>query len=689
MKADIEKLFLDSLINSLPDNIYFKDTESRFLMVNRALAKRFNLTDPAQALGRTDFDFFEEEHSRLAREDELVVMRTGNPIVGKEEHETTLEGSSQWVLTTKLPLYDTDGQLIGTFGVSRDVTDIKLAQQALLESEAELRRHQDKLEEEVRKRTEELSIAHDRMKKEVQDRRVAEQSLRISEERYRRLLQVNPTYIYNVTIKKKQPVQTEHGPGCALVTGYSPEEYITNPNLWIVMVHPEDRDLVRKFITEDLTQRNHQNQIEHRIFHKDGRLRWVRNTVVHHYDDQGELARYDGLVEDITARKYADQRQRENERLRAISIMAEGVVSNYTRAVENITAHASAIMGQVPADSLLHNEASAILNDAESTAALNHRLSAIARAYSQEEARLTQIDIRSVVNAALEPLSRTFSGQNLEIKTFIPADIPSVCANADQLLDSLTIMLSNAAEAMPGGGTITITASSKNILRSSHRWNQTARGGKYVILRITDTGIGMDRDTARKVFDSFFSTKKSGAFGLGLAMAQAAAKSWGGWVRVRSSPGQGSVFRLFIPTSVQTGAVIVTPKPAVTLRGRTVLIVDDKMEMAELISHALASEGMNVLVARTDLEAVDLFADNIDRISLSIIDMVLGEAEWHRTISQIYKLKPESHVIIMSGFSRDFARLHLPVGAWSFIQKPFEPSDLVDMANDIISRDVS
>ena len=690
MKADIEKLFLDSLINSLPDNIYFKDRESRFLMINRALAERFGLKDPSEALGKTDADFFDSEHARNARYDELQVMQTGKPIIGKEEHETTHSGLSKWVLTTKLPLHDTDGQLIGTFGVSRDVTEIKIAQQALLESEAQLRQHQDQLEAEVKRRTEELSSANERMEMEIQERKNAEKSLRISEERYRRLLQVNPTYIYTVTIKNKKPVKTEHGPGCVVVTGYMPEEYEANPNLWIIMVHPEDRELVKKFVTEDLTQRDHQNQIEHRIIHKDGRLHWVRNTIVHHYDDDGELTRYDGLVEDITARKYADDRQRENERLSALSTMANGVVSNYSRIVETISKHASSILQQAGSDSTIHSDAEAIMNAAEATSELNQRLKAVANTYSHQEQAASPAPVRlgRVVAKARKPLKKMLRRTGIAVRAKIPSQIPNVNINEDQLLDVLNIMLVNAYEAMPNGGTITVSASTKLILRSSHRWNQTARGGRYLILRVSDTGTGMDKETVNQVFDSFFSTKRQGSFGLGLAMAQAAVKSWGGWIRVRSRPNEGATFRVFIPVYSEKAPQGERPKADVTLRGKTALVIDDNEQHAAQISAILQADGMSVLTAHNDTAAMHTYASNIDRISLCVLDMLLGDGDWGKTLSQLYKLKPESNVIVISGFSRDFVRANLPVGAWSFLQKPVEASSLLQLAAECIAQNV-
>jgi PAS domain S-box-containing protein len=140
-----EQNLLKALMDNIPDYIYFKDIESRFVRISKAHSKAFSLSDPAQAIGKSDFDFFTEEHARPAYETELEIMKTGRPLVNLEEKETWPDGRVTWVSTTKVPLCDITGQIIGTFGISRDITERKLAEETLNHERSLLRTLMDNI----------------------------------------------------------------------------------------------------------------------------------------------------------------------------------------------------------------------------------------------------------------------------------------------------------------------------------------------------------------------------------------------------------------------------------------------------------------------------------------------------------------------------------------------------------------
>jgi len=161
---------LHAFLEHVPDGVYFKDRESRFVRISRSLARRFGLSAPAEAIGKRDSDVFRPEHAQQALADEQMIIRTGEPIVEKEEKETWPDGHETWVLTTKLPLTDDKGVIIGTMGISRDITDRKRIEQ-------ELHEHRLHLEELVAKRTAELQRAKELLERDVAARKLAEEEV--------------------------------------------------------------------------------------------------------------------------------------------------------------------------------------------------------------------------------------------------------------------------------------------------------------------------------------------------------------------------------------------------------------------------------------------------------------------------------------------------------------------------------
>ncbi len=170
---------LHILLNSIPDRVYFKDERSRFLRISRAMGEFFKLDKPEEAIGRSDFDFFTDEHANQAYADEQRILQTGQPLIGLVEKETLPGGGFRWVTTTKMPVRDRQGKVIGTFGISRDITELKLA-------EEELRRAKDELERRVEERTAQWREANSALEREVRERKHAAEELRKKAEELQR-----------------------------------------------------------------------------------------------------------------------------------------------------------------------------------------------------------------------------------------------------------------------------------------------------------------------------------------------------------------------------------------------------------------------------------------------------------------------------------------------------------------------
>ncbi len=277
-----ERHLLRTLMDHVPDPIYFKDTESRFTRINKAQADHCGFADPTQGIGRTDFDVFSHEHAQRAMADEQRVMRTGQPIIGQEEKETWPDGRISWVITSKMPLRNSEGRIVGTFGISRDITRRKLAEEALRESE----------------------------------------------ERHRIISKLTSDYVYSVRFDQPPPAADAPVEDLLRFTGYT-TEWVTEPFERVTgytveemtarggifkLLHPDDVligvGMCRKFLAGERCEG------EYRIITKAGQVRWLRDFCQPVWDlIQQRTVRVFGGVQDITQRKIAEEALRESEAL--------------------------------------------------------------------------------------------------------------------------------------------------------------------------------------------------------------------------------------------------------------------------------------------------------------------------------------------------------------------------------------
>ena len=260
----IRELYLSAIIENQPGLLWLKDLNSRFLAVNIKFANACGLDNPGLLIGKTDLDVWPQELAARYIADDVMVIKSGKPYMVEEPISD--RGIINWFETYKAPIIDKQGKVIGTTGYSREITKRKKAEQTLQESEA----------------------------------------------RYKRLLDSVIDYVYSVEINNGRPVRTVHGPGCKAVTGYSPEDYQADANLWYNMIHSDDRAAVVAYASDVIAGRA-MPFMEHRIINRDGSIRWVRNTTVPHYDDQHQMVSYDSVIVDITQRKRAEEALRESE----------------------------------------------------------------------------------------------------------------------------------------------------------------------------------------------------------------------------------------------------------------------------------------------------------------------------------------------------------------------------------------
>ncbi|MDI6775169.1 MAG: response regulator [Verrucomicrobiota bacterium] len=373
------------------------------------------------------------------------------------------------------------------------------------------------------------------------------------------------------------------------------------------------------------------------------------------------------VIQDVGAAAARDRIVLDRKMINAIGNLAGSMARDFGNYLGVISGHASDVADNLIPQTHAHKEALNILAACNNACDLTKRLLHLARASeAKDPSQTTEVDLAEIVGDAVSITSGAPSQAHVSFNIRHLDRMQVVRAEPSLLLDCLINLFQNAKEAMPQGGTIAIEVS-----------ETTGNGRRFLALRVSDTGFGIPREHLGRVFDPFFSTKKSSvALGLGLTLTKNAVEFWGGRVKVRSRPGRGATFTLLLPQARSKALKGAAPVPAGT---ETLLFADDNPETLAECVLALENEGYRVFAARNGDECVALHHQHSAGIHLSIVDAVMPGRSGKDVLQEILKQDPTAAVVVTSGFSRDYVRGALQVGAWSFIQKPFDAPQLLSL----------
>ncbi|NQT94044.1 MAG: response regulator, partial [Lentisphaerae bacterium] len=390
------------------------------------------------------------------------------------------------------------------------------------------------------------------------------------------------------------------------------------------------------------------------------------------------------MIRDVTEEKQWQEALRENERIETIRILARGVAHNFNNIIGVIQGYAVSMADNLLPETRPHEYAKRIADAARHAFHLTERLTSVAEVTEGSlRANVKTVPLREVVADAVDLVEHAFADKGIRVEVSGADGMPNVRADRSQLFDAIMSVMINASEAMPNGGTVMIDHVERRIARP--RVNPTADGGFFVGLRIRDSGEGMSRDLIRKVFDPFFTTKEDpSAFGLGLTMARTMLVGMGGWIDVRSRQGRGTLVRFYMPKVVEVGET--KNDMAEHREAGTILFADDDETACKDVTRELEKLGYAVLTASNGEEAAALSAEHADDIKLTVIDMIMPGTDGQYALERILKRKPDSRIILTSGFSRDYVRSCFQSGAWAFLQKPYTPQRLVDRIEALLAK---
>jgi two-component system cell cycle sensor histidine kinase/response regulator CckA len=521
-----------------------------------------------------------------------------------------------------------------------------------------------------------LTIARD-----ISERKRAEVELRANEERYRRITETITDFVFTVFVEDGRASSTQYGPACVAVTGYSSDEMSRDPDLWLRIIVPEDRDAVVALPSRILAG-DHVSPIEHRIVHKDGRVRWVRNTAVPQFDPDGMVLSYDTIIQDVTERRVLQEQLIQAQKMEAIGRLAGGVAHDFNNLLTVIRGFAELHLAEHSSDDPGRADVLEIERAADRATQLTKGLLAFSR---RADVHPAPLNLALLVRDAMA-LLRRLVGEDIAVDLHAGPNVPLVFADPVQVEQVLLNLAANARDAMPTGGSLGIEVKGVRLDSRFVAAHQGARKGQHVLLAVSDTGVGMDEATQVHIFEPFFTTKPTGeGTGLGLSSVYGIVKQAGGYIEVHSRLGGGSVFRAYFPAVEGNEPRMELAQPAGhSHRGtnQTILLVEDEPAVRLFAQRVLQGHGYRVLAFGDPREALDFATRDPTLYDAVVTDVIMPALSGSKLAERIALIRPELPVLFMSGYEAGA----LPDGAPTPLAKPFSAGELVDAVDNLFGR---
>jgi PAS domain S-box-containing protein len=473
--------------------------------------------------------------------------------------------------------------------------------------------------------------------------------LSAAENRYRTLVERLPAITYIAELGASGPWHYV-SPQIQSMLGFSPGEWLSNSTNWIDRVHSEDRDSVLA-VEEHFHQHRDLFQAEYRMFARDGRILWFRDEAVMLPSAEGQPFLMQGVMYDITERKRLEDQLRHSQKMEAVGLLAGGVAHDFNNLLMLIQAHNERLRSGLEKTAPAQKESLGIEHAVTRAAALTNRLLAFSR---KQVLQARVMDLNDVLGEVAKMLDRLLE-KNIVLQVASAQGLWPVKADPGQIEQLIMNLAVNARDAMPRGGRLLIETRNAEIADAHPRLRDGVRPGRYVILVVSDNGIGMDSETQAHMFEPFFTTKEPGkGTGLGLAIVYGVVKQMGGWVHADSKVGRGTTFEIYLPPAEESKSPAAVEKildlATVPKGTETILLVEDEPGIRELATDFLTGRGYMVLTAMDGNEALRIAQGHEDLIHLLVTDIVMPNVGGKELSQRLRQVRPQIKVIFMSGY---------------------------------------
>ena len=505
-------------------------------------------------------------------------------------------------------------------------------------------------------------------------RQRAEDALYRSELRLRRITD----NMLDVIIQINASGQIDYiSPSCQSVLGFPPEELLGHS--FLERVEPGDKarlgDILR--VKPEILNLG---QLEYRYRHARGHMVWLEAVGKVIVNKSGQLEEVILTNRDITERKYLEDQLNQARKLQAIGQLAGGIAHDFNNLLTVIISYCDILLNYPSEEpELRRNEIEQIMEAGLHAASLTQHLLAFSRRQNLE---LQLLDLNEVISSTLKMLPRLIR-EDIELRTLLERPLGKIKADPGQLEQVLINLAVNARDAMPQGGRLTIETANIYLDENYSKRHLEVLPGWYIMLAVSDTGIGMDAQTQSHIFEPFFTTKEVGkGTGLGLATVHGIVKQSGGHIWIESEVDKGTIVRIYFPqvevNKVETWSLPQTI-PSASLKGNeTILLIEDDLRVRQITREILQSLNYKVLEADAE-EALQVSQQYPEKIHLLLTDIVMPKSNGREIAEQLLEVRPDLKVIYMSGYADDIIIQHgLLEGELAFLPKPFTPKILVE-----------
>ncbi|MBI5168026.1 MAG: response regulator [Candidatus Eisenbacteria bacterium] len=461
-----------------------------------------------------------------------------------------------------------------------------------------------------------------------------------------------------------------------LVLGFSAEDERTVDALehWRTRVHPDDHDRVVAAF-DRCRERLSPLDVEYRYRRNEREWIWIHDRGFFEADADGRVVRLYGTMADVTAHHETEAQLRQAQKMETVGTLAGGIAHDFNNQLTGVIGHLDLLEHSLAGGDERAEHVRTARVAAERCAELTRGLLAFSRRLHSQTAPASLDD---TVLESVRLLRRVLPA-NIHVVTELGSGVPFALIDVTQIQQVILNLCVNARDAMPGGGTLTLTTGAATLGEADHR-HPDARPGRWARLRVKDDGAGIPPDVLPRVFEPFFTTKPVGeGTGLGLAMVYGIVSKHGGWIEVESREGKGTCFEIWLPAAPPETQPAGAPRPAgepPRARGELVMIVDDEAVLRQLACRTLREQGFRVLEASGAEEALAIAREHAAELRAVVLDLTMPGMSGAEALPLLRACAPRAVVLMTSGHSgRETAEFE---GAAGFLPKPWSPSELCE-----------